>query len=157
MGGVDLAAFLPKRTYSLTALRPHLTIASPVFRFSVRLSLAMMAGSIIAQSLGDSGHGNWILLTIAVVMRAGYGLTKQRRDDRIIGTLVGCLVAVGAVAYLPPARWCRFRDLASASCTASRASIIASPRPARRSWRWFRCISRSRGCRRRFSRASPTR
>jgi uncharacterized membrane protein YccC len=34
-------------------------------------------------------------------MRAGYGLTKQRRDDRVIGTLIGCVLAAGSVAYLP--------------------------------------------------------
>ena len=56
---------------------------------------------MVAQSLGDERHGNWVLLTIAVVMRAGYGLTKQRRDDRVIGTLIGCVVAAGSVAYLP--------------------------------------------------------
>jgi uncharacterized membrane protein YccC len=42
-----------------------------------------------------------VLLTIAVIMRANYGLTKQRRDDRIVGTLVGCVIAAGAVAWLP--------------------------------------------------------
>jgi uncharacterized membrane protein YccC len=103
MSGVTLAAFLPQRNYSLLSLRTHLMLSSPVFRFALRLSLAMMAGSIIALSLSDAGHGNWILLTIAVVMRAGYGMTKQRRDDRIIGTLVGCVIAVGSVGYLPPA------------------------------------------------------
>ena len=61
----------------------------------------MMAGALVAQSLGDDRHGNWVLLTIAVVMRAGYGLTRQRRDERIIGTLVGCVLASGLVAYLP--------------------------------------------------------
>jgi uncharacterized membrane protein YccC len=78
-----------------------LSLESPVLRFSVRLALAMMAGAVVAQSLGDERHGNWVLLTIAVVMRAGYGLTKQRRDDRVIGTLIGCVVAAGSVAYLP--------------------------------------------------------
>ena len=67
----------------------------------MRLALAMMAGAVVAQSLGDDRHGNWVLLTIAVVMRAGYGMTKQRRDDRVIGTLIGCVVAAGSVAYLP--------------------------------------------------------
>jgi uncharacterized membrane protein YccC len=101
IGGVNLAAFIPKRSYSLAALGPHFTLASPVLRYSVRLALAMMAGAIIAQFLGDSGHGNWVLLTIAVVMRANYGLTRQRRDDRVVGTLIGCVIAAGAVAWLP--------------------------------------------------------
>ena len=78
---------------------PHLSLDSPVLRFAVRLALAMMAGAVVAQSLGDERHGNWVLLTIAVVMRAGYGLTKQRRDDRVIGTLIGCVLAAGSVAY----------------------------------------------------------
>jgi uncharacterized membrane protein YccC len=103
IGAVDLAAFIPKRSFSLNALGAHVTVASPVFRFSARLALAMMAGSVLAQALGDSGHGNWVLLTIAVVMRAGYGLTRQRRDDRVVGTLIGCVAAVGAVGYLPAA------------------------------------------------------
>ena len=34
-------------------------------------------------------------------MRSNYGMTKSRRDDRVIGTLIGCVVAAGAVAWLP--------------------------------------------------------
>ena len=101
IGDVNLAAFIPKRRYAPAALAPHLSLDSPVLRFAVRLALAMMAGAVVAQSLGDARHGNWVLLTIAVVMRAGYGLTRQRRDDRIIGTLVGCVVAAGLVSYVP--------------------------------------------------------
>jgi uncharacterized membrane protein YccC len=101
IGDIDLAAFIPKRNYGPSALAPHLSPDSPVLRFATRLSLAMMAGALVAQSLGDERHGNWVLLTIAVVMRAGYGLTRQRRDDRVIGTLVGCVLAAGSVAYLP--------------------------------------------------------
>jgi uncharacterized membrane protein YccC len=101
IGDIDLAAFIPKRNYGLSALAPHLTPDSPVLRFATRLSLAMMAGALVAQSLGEERHGNWVLLTIAVVMRAGHGLTRQRRDDRVIGTLVGCVLAAGSVAYLP--------------------------------------------------------
>jgi uncharacterized membrane protein YccC len=101
IGDVDLSAFIPKRNYGPSALAPHLSPESPVLRFAARLSLAMMAGAIVAQSLGDERHGNWVLLTIAVVIRAGHGLTRQRRDDRVIGTLIGCVLAAGSVAYLP--------------------------------------------------------
>jgi uncharacterized membrane protein YccC len=101
IGDVDLAAFVPKRNYGPSALTPHLNPDSPVLRFAARLSLAMMAGAVVAQSLGDARHGNWVLLTIAVVIRAGHGLTRQRRDDRVVGTLVGCVLAAGSVAYLP--------------------------------------------------------
>ena len=72
-----------------------------MFRYATRLSLAMMAGGVVATSLGGERHGNWVLLTIAVVMRASYGLTRQRRDDRLIGTLIGCVIASGVVAWTP--------------------------------------------------------
>ena len=101
IGAVKLAAFRPTRSFRLNLLKPHLTPASPVFRYAARLSLAMMAGGVAATQLGGERHGNWVLLTIAVILRAGYGLTRKRRDDRVIGTLIGCVIASAAVAYAP--------------------------------------------------------
>jgi uncharacterized membrane protein YccC len=101
MKGIDLAAFTPRPSFALNLLRPHLSLDSPVFRFAVRLALAMTAGAIVAHELSGVRHGNWVLLTIAVIMRAGYGLTKQRRNDRVVGTLVGCVLAAGMIAVAP--------------------------------------------------------
>lgn len=101
IGAVDLRAFTPIRSFDPRALVPHLTPESPVFRFATRLSLAMMAGGLVATELGGERHGNWVLLTIAVILRASYGLTRQRRDDRLLGTLIGCVAAAAAVAYAP--------------------------------------------------------
>ena len=101
IGQVDLSAFAPRRSYDPRLLMAQLTPDSPVLRYAVRLAAAMMAGAIVAVSLGGAGHGNWVLLTIAVIMRASYGWTRQRRDDRIVGTLAGCVIAALAVAYAP--------------------------------------------------------
>jgi uncharacterized membrane protein YccC len=101
IGDIDLAAFWSRPSFKLALLAVHFTPNSPVLRFAIRLSLAMTAGAFVARSLGSEGHGNWILLTIAVIMRAGFGLTRERRDDRVIGTLIGCLIAAAAVATLP--------------------------------------------------------
>lgn len=101
MRGLDLAAFAPRPSFDLKLLKPHLNPDSPVFRFSARLALAMTAGGLVAESLSGVRHGNWVLLTIAVIMRASYGLTRQRRNDRVIGTLVGCLIAAALIAVAP--------------------------------------------------------
>jgi uncharacterized membrane protein YccC len=101
IGDVDLAAFWTPPSFDLKLLTVHLAPDSPVFRFAARLALAMTAGALVAQSLSGVAHGNWILLTIAVILRASYGLTRERRDDRIIGTLIGCLIAAAAAASLP--------------------------------------------------------
>ncbi len=53
IGDVKLAAFIPRRSYAPSALAPHFSLDSPVLRFAVRLALAMMAGALVAQSLGD--------------------------------------------------------------------------------------------------------
>ncbi|MGA2492667.1 MAG: FUSC family membrane protein [Roseiarcus sp.] len=102
IGEVDLSAFAPRRNYDPRQLAQQLRPGSPVLRFAVRLTAAMVAGALVAQTFGGgAGHGNWVLLTIAVIMRASYGWTRQRRDDRIAGTLIGCVVASLGVAYLP--------------------------------------------------------
>ena len=102
IGEIRLSAFRTARSLHPRLLKPHLTPASPVFRYALRLALAMMAGGIVAAELGGERHGNWVLLTISVILRGGYGLTRQRRDDRVIGTLIGCVIASAAVAYSPP-------------------------------------------------------
>lgn len=100
VAGVDLAAFRARASLNPKILLAELTLASPVFRFAARLAMAMMAGAFAASALGEPSHGNWILLTIAVILRANYGLTLQRRDDRVIGTLIGCAIAAPAATYL---------------------------------------------------------
>ena len=101
MKGIDLSAFHARPSFNPRRLLPQLTPASPVFRFAVRLAMAMMSGAFAAAALGGPNHGNWILLTIAVILRANYGLTRQRRDDRVIGTLIGCVMAAVAATALP--------------------------------------------------------
>ncbi len=101
IGEVDLSAFAPRRNYDPRQLAAQFQPGSPVLRFGVRLTAAMVAGALVAQTFGGAAHGNWVLLTIAVIMRASYGWTRSRRDDRIIGTLIGCVVAALGVAYLP--------------------------------------------------------
>ena len=86
IGGVDLSAFAPRRNYDPRQLAQEFRRGSPVLRYAVRLTAAMVAGALIAQTFGGAGHGNWVLLTIAVIMRASYGWTRARRDDRIVGT-----------------------------------------------------------------------
>ena len=72
IGDVDLAAFIPKRRYGPRALAPHVSLDSPVL-------IRRAPGARDDGRRGDRAiawrrrHGNWVLLTIAVVMRAGYG------------------------------------------------------------------------------------
>lgn len=75
----------------------NLNFKSGIFRHSLRVALALLTGFIITH-LFDLRHGNWILLTILVIMKPAYSLTKQRNMHRLIGTIIG-LVCGALILY----------------------------------------------------------
>jgi uncharacterized membrane protein (TIGR01666 family) len=94
----DLEKFLTPQYYPLSTLTENLSFSSTIFRHSLRLTITLMVGFIIGNFLPFQ-NVYWILLTIIVIMRPGYGLTKERSYHRIIGTVLGGLVAFG-ILYL---------------------------------------------------------
>ena len=93
--GIDLTAFVQPLSLSPAQLGRHLTLHSPVARHAVRIGAAMGCGYLLISEIPQLSHGNWILLTIAVILRAQYAVTRQRRNDRLIGNLIGCVAAAG--------------------------------------------------------------
>ncbi|MBZ9778435.1 FUSC family protein [Psychroflexus sp. CAK8W] len=92
----DASQFLTLHEYRFNVILQNLSLDSTLFRHSLRLSFAML----FAYSLGlffEIQNTYWILLTIIVIMRPSYGLTKERSKDRIIGTIIGAVIAVGIV------------------------------------------------------------
>ncbi len=70
-------------------LRRQFDFKAPALRYAIRLALAMMAGLSLTLAFPRFAHANWILLTIALIMRANFSVTSQRRWDRVTGTLIG--------------------------------------------------------------------
>ena len=99
---VDLTAFVQAQDTRLATLRAQLTLTSPVMRYAIRLTLAMLAGYALTVAIPGYVHGGWILLTIALIMRASFAVTRQRRNDRIVGTLAGCAAAAVLIPVLHP-------------------------------------------------------
>jgi uncharacterized membrane protein YccC len=98
---LDLATFMQAETVSPRVLLSQFTLRSPTMRYAIRLSLAMIAGYLLTVFFPNYVHGGWVLLTIALIMRANYSITRQRRNDRVIGTLLGCIVAAALIRFLP--------------------------------------------------------
>ncbi|CCH56692.1 Inner membrane protein yccS [Fibrisoma limi BUZ 3] len=89
--------FITHQTVSVTTIRNNLTLTSSIFRHSVRMSLACLVGFIIAK-LSDYGtHSYWILLTITVILKPGFSLSKQRNYERLMGTLAGGAIGVAVL------------------------------------------------------------
>jgi uncharacterized membrane protein YccC len=92
----ESSEFLTLHEYRLNVLIQNFSLKSTVFRHSLRLAIAI----VFAYGLGvvfEIQNTYWILLTIVVIMRPSYGLTKERSKDRVIGTIIGAVVAVGIV------------------------------------------------------------
>jgi len=100
---LDLALFQQRAPQGLGVLLQQFDLSKPAMRFGIRLSLAMLTGLLLTLLFPRFAHANWILLTIALIMRANFSITRQRRWDRILGTLIGCTVAVALIAVSPPA------------------------------------------------------
>ncbi|CAG9179352.1 hypothetical protein LMG23992_03982 [Cupriavidus laharis] len=93
--GADMTPFLTRQKYELGVLRDNLKWRSPAFRFALRISMAVALGLWLADHLPYASHGYWILLTIIVILKPNFSMTKQRYNDRVIGTLIGCIISVG--------------------------------------------------------------
>ncbi|RMA58754.1 FUSC family protein [Ulvibacter antarcticus] len=94
-----LKRFLIPRDYNLKMGLRNFTFKSVIFRHSLRLAVTIMLGYLIGVLL-EFQNPYWILLTIIVIMRPSYGLTKARSKDRIIGTLLGAVIAAGMVLFI---------------------------------------------------------
>ena len=76
--------------------RPFVSIwrwDAPPFRHAVRAALAIGFAYAISLVLPWGTHDYWILLTIVVVLRGSLAQTLERRNSRVAGTLIGCLLA----------------------------------------------------------------
>jgi uncharacterized membrane protein YccC len=98
---LDLQRFMKIESASPQIVKAQLNYASPVFRYALRLSLAMVTGYLLTVIFPQYIHGGWVMLTTALIMRANYSTTRRRRDDRVVGNLAGCIVTMLLVRFLP--------------------------------------------------------
>ncbi len=101
--GLDLDLFRQDAPRGIGVLLKQFRGRSAALRYAIRLSLAMTAGLGLTLLFPRFAHANWVLLTIALIMRANYSVTSQRRWDRVTGTLIGCALAVLFINTLPAA------------------------------------------------------
>jgi uncharacterized membrane protein (TIGR01666 family) len=88
---VVLDSYKESEDIRLSLFYNNLNFKSNVFRHSLRVGLALLMGYIISV-LFHTGHSYWILLTIVVILKPAYSLTKTRNKDRLIGTILGLFI-----------------------------------------------------------------
>ena len=92
----DSQQFLTLQEYRFNIIVQNFSLKSPMFRHALRIAIAIVFGFAIGSLLGVK-NAYWIALTIIVIMRPNYGLTKERSKNRIIGTLIGAVIATAIV------------------------------------------------------------
>jgi uncharacterized membrane protein YccC len=98
-----LAPFVSPEGWPLAALEAHLTLQSSVMRHALRSALALSFAYALGAALPWAAHPFWLMLSVAVVLRGNLEQTLSRRNERIIGTVQGCLLvmALAHVHWVP--------------------------------------------------------
>ncbi len=96
---IDVDKFVTRQSTDVKLLLDNLTFNSSTFRHSLRVAIVMFIGFIVAKSL-DFAHSYWILLTILVISKPGFSLTKERNIQRLIGTVAGAFIGMGILMYI---------------------------------------------------------
>jgi uncharacterized membrane protein YccC len=96
----ELRLFVAPEGWPLAALRAQLSLQSPVLRHAVRTALALGCAYALGRVLPWASHPHWLVLSVAVVLRGNLEQTLARRNARVAGTMIGCLVVL-ALARVP--------------------------------------------------------
>ncbi len=91
--GVDYEQFITHQDMDPRVIKENLSLKSNIFRHSLRVSIATVAGFIISKFL-PVGHSYWVLLTIIVILKPAYSLTKKRNYERLFGTIAGAVIGI---------------------------------------------------------------
>jgi uncharacterized membrane protein (TIGR01666 family) len=89
----DYEKFISRQDHSFKVLADNLTMQSNFFRHSLRVSIATLIGFIISLYF-EVGHSYWILLTIIVILKPTYSLSKKRNYERLLGTIAGAIAGL---------------------------------------------------------------
>lgn len=100
---MDLRKFQTRESYSFQRFLDNLSLQSNFFRYAARLSLCLFFAFITTEFLLIQ-NAYWVLLTIIVIMRPGYGMTKERMYQRVVGTIIGGIFALFVLFLSPPTK-----------------------------------------------------
>jgi len=90
----QLQQFVSPEGWPQAALKTHWTLQSGVLRHALRGTLALSCAYALGLVLPWAAHPHWLVLSVAVVLRGNLEQTLARRNERIIGTVIGCLLVL---------------------------------------------------------------
>jgi uncharacterized membrane protein (TIGR01666 family) len=104
MGGTydnEYSKFVTHQDYAPHIFFDNFSFSSTAFKHALRVSLVCLVGFILAKTIANGHHSYWILLTIIVILKPGFSLSKQRNYQRLIGTVIGGIVGIVILRFIP--------------------------------------------------------
>ncbi len=101
--GAELGQLATDDDWPLAEVARNLSLQSPVFRHALRSAVALSSAHALSSALPWATHPHWMVLSVAVVLRGTFAQTVARRNERILGTAGGCLLALGLASFAPEA------------------------------------------------------
>lgn len=97
----ELVKFTNTQDYSFALYRSNLSRSSTHFRHALRLSVVCVSAFAFVNLFYQTQYSYWILLTILVILKPGFSLTKKRNYERVAGTVLGGVIGLVVLKYFP--------------------------------------------------------
>jgi uncharacterized membrane protein (TIGR01666 family) len=97
---IDYSKFVSHEDFDFQKLKENLSPKSSIFRHSVRVSLMFLIGFLVSKLFPIGHHSYWILLTLLVILKPAYSLTRKRNIERLIGTFIGGIAGALILIYV---------------------------------------------------------
>ncbi|QHS56893.1 hypothetical protein GWR56_15565 [Mucilaginibacter sp. 14171R-50] len=98
---VEYSKFVTHQDYAPHIFTDNLTFNSGAFKHALRVAIVCLVGFITAKNVSLGGHSYWVLLTIIVILKPGFSLSKQRNYQRLIGTMAGGVIGILILNFVP--------------------------------------------------------
>lgn len=101
----DLPRFVRHQEFDFKQFKDNFSLQSTIFRYAARMAIVCVLGYVASHVFSFGHHSYWILLTIVVILKPSFSLTKQRNYERIFGTIVGGFIGVGMLILVKDDAW----------------------------------------------------
>lgn len=98
---LDHSHFVSHQSLDPKIISNNFSLESSVFRHSLRVCIACVAGFIVSKMFAYGHHSYWVVMTIAFMLKPAFSLTKQRNIQRIVGTFAGGILGVLILIFIP--------------------------------------------------------
>jgi uncharacterized membrane protein (TIGR01666 family) len=98
---VEYSKFVTHQDFAPHIFGDNFSLDSATFKHALRVSLVCLIGFITAKNVSLGGHSYWVLLTIIVILKPGFSLSKQRNYQRLIGTIAGGVIGILILNFIP--------------------------------------------------------